>query len=486
MDYTTRRVSLPTGPLEMLFIVSRTVLATVALKLPPDLSSGGKREAFILDHVTRGPTCHRARRHPGQSATGSRLHFFLEARGRLGKSSPGGLELEGVRCFACVSYRGTRLDSFHNCTTMFDKIMRRRNRSRLTSLLACHRQRWNRSKPTLLLPCHRQRCNRSKPTLLLPCHRQRCNRFGVNLLLVSLSQTVLEQVRCKLSGLSVTDRAGTGPEQPCSFMLQGYFGAVVQWNGLSVCTMPRGALIVFEGCDRAGKTTQCKKLVDALVQKGFPAKYMNFPAVIHFCRLINFPNVKQHVLLTDRTTPVGKIIDGYLANKTELHDRTIHLLFSANRWECQPMMMSLLNAGTTLIVDRYSFSGIAFSAAKEGMDLKWCQNPETGLPKPDLVFMLNLNTSVMMQRGDFGSERYLPNICTLFSSNSKILFYHLNNEKYEVLGFQEKVRNNFLLLQDATWRNIDADKSIEDLHQELLKDSLRTIKESKESMLQHL
>nr|CAD7397715.1 unnamed protein product [Timema poppensis] len=126
------------------------------------------------------------------------------------------------------------------------------------------------------------------------------------------------------------------------------------------------------------------------------------------------------------------------------------------------MMMSLLNAGTTLIVDRYSFSGIAFSAAKEGMDLKWCQNPETGLPKPDLVFMLNLNTSVMMQRGDFGSERY------------------------EVLGFQEKVRNNFLLLQDATWRNIDADKSIEDLHQELLKDSLRTINESKESMLQHL
>ncbi|CAG2058597.1 unnamed protein product, partial [Timema podura] len=121
-------------------------------------------------------------------------------------------------------------------------------------------------------------------------------------------------------------------------------------------------------------------------------------------RLMNFPNVKQHVLLTDRTTPVGKIIDGYLANKTELPDRTIHLLFSANRWECQPKMMSLLNAGTTLIVDRYSFSGIAFSAAKEGMDLKWCQNPETGLPKPDLVFMLNLNTSVMMQRGDFGSE----------------------------------------------------------------------------------
>ena len=26
----------------------------------------------------------------------------------------------------------------------------------------------------------------------------------------------------------------------------------------------RGALIVFEGCDRSGKSTQCKKILDAL------------------------------------------------------------------------------------------------------------------------------------------------------------------------------------------------------------------------------
>nr|CAD7452734.1 unnamed protein product [Timema tahoe] len=154
-------------------------------------------------------------------------------------------------------------------------------------------------------------------------------------------------------------------------------------------------------------------------------------------------------------------------------------------------MISLLNAGTTLIVDRYSFSGIAFSAAKEGMDLKWCQNPETGLPKPDLVFMLNLNTSVMMQRGDFGSERTSVIIIIIIITITIIIIITIINcfqpvAGYEVLEFQEKVRNNFLLLQDATWRNIDADQNIEDLHQELLKDSLRTIKESKESMLQHL
>lgn len=39
----------------------------------------------------------------------------------------------------------------------------------------------------------------------------------------------------------------------------------------------RGALIVFEGCDRTGKSTQCKELVTKLLSKGIPAKEMHFP-----------------------------------------------------------------------------------------------------------------------------------------------------------------------------------------------------------------
>nr|CAD7414057.1 unnamed protein product [Timema poppensis] len=59
------------------------------------------------------------------------------------------------------------------------------------------------------------RCNRSGATLSLAlCHRQRCNRSKATLFLVS-----------------VTDSAVTGPEQPCSFMLRRYFGALVQLKG---------------------------------------------------------------------------------------------------------------------------------------------------------------------------------------------------------------------------------------------------------------
>lgn len=39
----------------------------------------------------------------------------------------------------------------------------------------------------------------------------------------------------------------------------------------------RGAFIVLEGCDRAGKTTQAKKLVDALNQLGRATKLLKFP-----------------------------------------------------------------------------------------------------------------------------------------------------------------------------------------------------------------
>ena len=50
-------------------------------------------------------------------------------------------------------------------------------------------------------------------------------------------------------------------------------------------TLPsRGALIVFEGCDRSGKTTQCSKLEKSLQEKGHCVKLMKFPGDIYISR----------------------------------------------------------------------------------------------------------------------------------------------------------------------------------------------------------
>lgn len=74
----------------------------------------------------------------------------------------------------------------------------------------------------------------------------------------------------------------------------------------------RGALIVLEGLDRCGKTSQSQRLLSHLERLGHSVESWRFP---------------------DRTTSVGQMISSYLSNESQLDDHTIHLLFSANRWE---------------------------------------------------------------------------------------------------------------------------------------------------------
>lgn len=85
---------------------------------------------------------------------------------------------------------------------------------------------------------------------------------------------------------------------------------------------PRGALIVLEGLDRSGKSTQCAKLLSFLEGLGHPTELWRFP---------------------DRETSVGQMISAYLSNKSQLDDHTIHLLFSANRWEKRLLSFELSN-----------------------------------------------------------------------------------------------------------------------------------------------
>ncbi|KAM3835455.1 thymidylate kinase isoform 2-T2 [Vipera latastei] len=183
-------------------------------------------------------------------------------------------------------------------------------------------------------------------------------------------------------------------------------------KGLSMAGR-RGALIVLEGVDRAGKSTQSRKLVEALWAGGHHAELLRFP---------------------ERSTETGQLISSYLEKKNNLEDHTVHLLFSANRWEQVPSIKEKLSQGVTLIVDRYAFSGVAFTAAKENFSLEWCKQPDVGLPKPDLILFLQLSTLEAAKRGEFGNERYED-----ASFQEKVLqcFYHLIKDK----SLNWKVRN---------------------------------------------
>lgn len=147
--------------------------------------------------------------------------------------------------------------------------------------------------------------------------------------------------------------------------------------------MNRGMLIVFEGLDRSGKTTQCQLLMDY------------FKTTKQAATLIQFPC---------RTTNVGKLLDAYLKSEIQLEAHVAHLLFSANRWEFKNTICELLRRGTHVVLDRYAFSGLAFSVAKN-LPMFWCMQPDAGLPAPDIIFFLDVSPETIATRSGYGQER---------------------------------------------------------------------------------
>lgn len=144
----------------------------------------------------------------------------------------------------------------------------------------------------------------------------------------------------------------------------------------------------------------------------------------------------------DRTTSIGQMINSYLSSETEVEDGAIHLLFSANRWEKREQMIEKLHQGVTLVVDRYAFSGVAFTAAKgkPGLDVEWCMASDKGLVAPDVVYFLELTPEEAARRGGFGGERY------------------------EIPAFQKAVLEQFDTLKGPHWETIDASGTVDQVH----------------------
>ena len=119
-------------------------------------------------------------------------------------------------------------------------------------------------------------------------------------------------------------------------------------------------------------------------------------------------------------------------------------MFAMNRWESKKAIEQKLLGGTTLVVDRYSYSGVAFSMAK-GLEKDWCMAPEKGLIKPDLVVYLTHDVTILSKRSGWGEERH------------------------DDRSFQQEVDKAFLSLKDDQyWKVVYTDKPQLTLITELL------------------
>ncbi|KAL7079517.1 hypothetical protein ACQ4LE_001560 [Meloidogyne hapla] len=190
----------------------------------------------------------------------------------------------------------------------------------------------------------------------------------------------------------------------------------------------RGLLIVLEGLDRSGKTTQARLLFEHFKRLGINARIQCFP---------------------DREEPTtGPAINKFLKNAKTVSENSeaIHLLFSANRWLLNSKIREELLSGNNLIVDRYSYSGIAYSMAK-GINKCWACQPEVGLIRPDLVLFFDISPENTSKRGGFGEEIM---------------------ERSE---FQQIVYEKMKIFFDKNyWKIINASLPIEDVHENILKE----------------
>ena len=186
--------------------------------------------------------------------------------------------------------------------------------------------------------------------------------------------------------------------------------------------LPKGKIIVFEGIDKAGKTTQAK-----LLEKKLGGK----------CVRIDFP---------DYSTPVGKEIKKFLDGKRNYHDEVKMMLLSANRWEKKGEIEKIVSKGTTVIMNRYYQSNLVYGISK-GLKLDWLLSLDKGLPKADLVIVIDIR----------------PNTLTSRSKNVVDTF----EKDLELIG---RVKKNYGILANRfNWRTVEGEKSVDEVHSQVLR-----------------
>jgi dTMP kinase len=73
------------------------------------------------------------------------------------------------------------------------------------------------------------------------------------------------------------------------------------------------------------------------------------------------------------------------------------MLLSANRWEKKSEIEEMLKQNDAVILNRYYQSNLVYGVAS-GLKLEWLQALDTGLPKEDIVIVLDVSPEVSVKR----------------------------------------------------------------------------------------
>jgi len=184
-------------------------------------------------------------------------------------------------------------------------------------------------------------------------------------------------------------------------------------------------IVVFEGGDQAGKKTQSALLEKRLKLAKIKTKLFSFP---------------------DYTTPIGKEISRYLDGKRKFPPQVIHCLLSANRWEKIDEIRKSQEKNSVIIMNRYRESNLVYGLVN-GLKLDWLESLDHGLPKSDLVIILDVSQTESFSRKKSNRDRFERNK----DFSNKI------STTYRKMAVKKK------------WKIVDATKSKQDVHGDIMK-----------------
>jgi dTMP kinase len=190
-------------------------------------------------------------------------------------------------------------------------------------------------------------------------------------------------------------------------------------------------LFVVEGIDGAGKSTQIRLLREYFSRRGFSCEYLHFPRTEEpfFGELI------------------ARFLRGEFGSLNEVDPWLVAMMYAGDRKDAAELINGWLKTGNMVLLDRYTYSNIAYQCAKladpEKQEelMNWILDLEFrhfGIPLPDLNIFLDVPFS-------FTEDKLL----SLRNGNDRNYLNGTRDIHEESLAFQKKVRNMYLRVAES-------------------------------------
>ena len=190
-------------------------------------------------------------------------------------------------------------------------------------------------------------------------------------------------------------------------------------------------LFVVEGLDGAGKSTQISLLKEYFSKKGFSCEYLHFPRTgsQYFGELI------------------ARFLRGEFGALNEVDPWLVAMLYAGDRNDAAPMIKSWLKNGSIVLLDRYTYSNIAYQCAKmtdpkqQDKLMNWILDLEFEhfrIPRPGLNIFLDVPFSF--------TEKKLSSART---GGDRVYLNGSKDIHEDSLAFQKNVRNMYLKIAQS-------------------------------------